>query len=317
MPVPSGLSAQLGFAAETTHGTRVAPTKFMDLVSESLSLTIERMESAGLRAGRRMLTSNQWVAGRRSAGGDLVMELGTTGQGLLWQAALGGTASSTGAGPYVHTYAPGDINTSMTIQIGKPSIDGTVRVFEYPGSMVNTWEVSCSAGEIARVSLGILARDETTSQTLATATYPTGYAPMVFTQGVLNIGGSLYEVREATVSGDNGLVDDRFVLGSAYRNQPKEADKRDYSFSLTSDFFDLTAYNRFVNGTEAALTLTFTSGAYIFQIVGNVRTDGSTPVVSGPDILDLPLTGKFVASGATDDTGLKIVRTTTEVTATA
>lgn len=317
MAAPGGLSAQLGFVAESTYGTRVAPSKFVELVSESLALTVERIESQGLRAGRRTLLSTQWSAGRRFVSGDIVVELSNLGQGQLWAAAFGTTASS-GAGPYVHTYSPGDMATSLTIQVGRPDIGGTVRVFEYTGCMINTWEVSCTAGEIAQVTFGILGQDETTSQTLATATYAAGYAPMTFVHGVLSLGGSNYDVNSATVAGDNGLADDRYYLrGSGLRQKPLEANWRNYTAELGSHFTDLTAYARYTAGTEAALTLTFTNGANIFQLAGNLRSDGTTPAVSGPALLEMPITGRFVASGATDDTALKVVRTTTEATAIA
>jgi tail tube protein len=314
----SGMNAQLGFVAETTYGTAVVVTKFLEFVSESLAADIERIESQGLRAGRRVQLSAQWAAGRSSAGGDIELELSNVGQGLLWLHAMGASGSS-GGGPYIHTYTPADLQTLfMTMQVGKPFIGGTVQAFTYTGCTIAGWELSASAGEIATVTFNILAQAESTAIALATATYPATYAPMTFVHGVLSLGGSAVDVREVTISADNGLKDDRyFIKGSGLRSKPIEAAKREYTWSAEMDFADLTAYNRFKNGTEAALTLTFTNGANIFQVVGNVRTDGSTPTVGGPDILAQPLTGRFVASGATDDTALKIIRTTTEATATA
>lgn len=314
----SGLNSQLGFVAESTYGTAVTVTKFLEFVSEGLQREIQRIESRGLRAGRRTLLSSQWSAGQIAVAGDIELELSNVGQGLLWLHAMG-AAGTTGAGPFVHTYTPADLQTlSLTIQVGKPFIGGTVQAFTYTGCKIAGWEVSASAGEIAMVTFNILAQNESTAIALATATYPATYAPMTFVHGVLSLGGSAVDVRDVTVTADNGLNDDRyFVKGSGLRSQPLESTWREYTWEATMDFADLTAYNRFVNGTEAALTLTFTRGADIFQIVGNVRTDGTTPTVDGPDILAQPLTGRFVASGATDDTAIKIIRTTTEATATA
>jgi hypothetical protein len=314
----SGLNAQLGFVAESTYGTAVVVTKFVEFVSEGLQAEIERVESRGLRAGRRVLLSGQWAAGKVSAGGDIELELSNVGQGLLWLHAMGASSSS-GGGPYVHTYTPADLQTLyMTMQVGKPFIGGTVQALTYTGCKVAGWELSASAGEIATVTFSILAQNESTAIALATATYPATYAPMTFVHGVLSLGGTPTDVREVTIKADNGLKDDRyFVKGSGLRSQPLESKRREYTWSATLDWANLTDYNRFKLGTEAALTLTFTNGANIFQIAGNVRTDGSTPTVDGPDILALPLTGKFVASGATDATAISVIRTTTEATATA
>ena len=54
-PLASGLGGQLGLAAESTYGTFVAPTRWFEFNSESLHLERERIESAGIRAGRRVL----------------------------------------------------------------------------------------------------------------------------------------------------------------------------------------------------------------------------------------------------------------------
>lgn len=310
------MNAQLGFAAETTYGTAATVTKFTEFVSEGLQAEIERIEGAGLRAGRRVRTS--WASGKVAAGGDIELELANFGQGLLWLHAMG-ASSTTGSAPYVHTYTPADLQTLyMTIQVGKPFVGGTVQPMTYTGCKIAGWELSASAGDIAKLTFNILAQNESTAVALATATYPAAYAPMTFVHGVLSLGGTPVDVKEVTVSADNGLKDDRyFIKGSALRSQPIESNWREYTFSAEMDWSDLTAYNRFKLGTEAALTLTFTNGANIFQVVGNVRTDGSTPTVGGPDILSQPIEGKFVPSGATDDTAIKIIRTTSEVLATA
>lgn len=313
----SGLNAQLGFVAESTYGTAVTVTKFVEMVSESIQTSIERIESRGLRAGRRTLLSSQWAPGKISVSGSIELELSNFGQGLLWLHAMG-AAQTTGSGPYVHTYTPADLQTLyMTMQVGKPFIGGTVQAFTYTGVKIAGWELSAAAGEIATVTFNLLAQNESTAIALATATYPAGYAPMTFIHGVLSLGGSAVDVRDVTITADNGLKDDRYYIkGSGLRSQPIESTWRNYTWSATLDFADLTAYNRFKNGTEAALSLTFTNGANIFQITGNVRTDGTTPMVEGPDILAQPLSGRFVASGA-DSTAISIVRTTTEATATA
>src|SRR5262249_27154989 len=155
------------------------------------------------------------------------------------------------------TFTPGDLaGKSLTMQIGRPSQDGTVRAFTYKGVKVAKWELSVSVDSLAKLKLTTLGQDEDTTIGLAAATAPTGIAPFVFTQGTLSLAGSAADVKDFKLSGDN-MVNDRFKLGTALRKEPLEAGRREYVGEVTAYFVDFTAYNRFVNGTEAALVLDF------------------------------------------------------------
>jgi hypothetical protein len=80
----------------------------------------------------------------------------------------------------------------------------------------------------------------------------------------------------------------------------------------------MTAYNRFVNGTMAALTLIFTGSiieaaiAYKLSLTANIRTDGTTPTVDGPEEIRQPLTYKVMAPAATEP--VTMIWTTTDTT---
>ncbi|MFB8420317.1 hypothetical protein ACFC63_33010, partial [Streptomyces albidoflavus] len=59
MAIGSGLGAQLGIAAETTYGTYVAPSKFIEFTQESLALKKTTAQSAGIAAGRLLALSSR------------------------------------------------------------------------------------------------------------------------------------------------------------------------------------------------------------------------------------------------------------------
>jgi hypothetical protein len=86
MPVGSGINTQFGGLKETTYGTGVTPSKFLEIVSESVSLAIPRIESKGLRSGSRVERAGRSVANRQGAGGDIVIE--AQGKGMGWIAEL-------------------------------------------------------------------------------------------------------------------------------------------------------------------------------------------------------------------------------------
>jgi len=313
MPLKSGLAGQVGFATETVYGTGVTVTRFVPLIDESISQDIDRLESSGVIAGARVLRSQQWSAGNRKISGDIGLEVYDRSVGLLFRHMFG-VVATTGTGPYTHTFTPGDLDDdSFTMQIGRPDIAGTVQPFTYAGCKVSQWELACAAGEIATLGLTVAAQSETTLTALATAAYATGIAPLTFVGGSLTIAAGAYPIKKITLSGDNKLDYDRYFVGSDLMGQPLEADLREYTGTIESEFQSLTAYNRFVNGTEAALVVHLAKGASTVDITCNVRFDGETPKLAGRGILQQPLPFKCVGS-TTDASAITAVLVNSDVT---
>ncbi len=147
MGLGSGLARQIGYALEVTPGVPVAPVAFVPLIEAGISLDTDRVESAGIIAGRRVLTSDQWNGGNFTPGGDLQHELYTLGIGKLLKACMG-SVSTSGSGPYTHVFTPGDLPT-LTVQVGEPDTSGTVHPFTWAGSKVASWEIGCQQGAVA------------------------------------------------------------------------------------------------------------------------------------------------------------------------
>lgn len=293
MAIGSGVLAQFGWAIETTSGTRQTPVDFAEFNSESLALSINRIERMGLRAGRRV--SYGWSAGTQQVEGSIEFDLSVNTVGSLWRACLG-AVSTTGSGTYTHTFTPGDL-PSLTVQIGRPFTSGTVQPFDYVGCRVQSWELTGNPNEFARVSLDLVGEDEDTGQSLASASYGQGNF-FTFAHGELNIASSEVCIDSVSVTGANNL-DVYHKICSTNPGFPtiREAGMRDYGGTFTADFESLTAYNRFVNGTEAALSLTFeVSTTQKLTITGNVRFDGTTPNVPGAEVLKNTLPFKFTSS---------------------
>lgn len=310
MAIPSGLSAQLMTAEEVTYGTPVVTDRGYEFRDESLKLEIQRVESAALRSGSRVLRSDRWVAGQKSVTGDITMDLINKSQGRWWKHALGGVATSQpdGVGAptvYLHTFTPGDIPVGQTIQVGRTDVGGTTRAFTYHGCRISSWELACAVGDVASLKMSVLGEDEDTATALASISYPASISLMTFVQGTVTIGGSAANIKSATVTGNNGLAEDRYFLGSQLRKAPLEAALRDYSGTFEAEFEDLTAYNRYVNGTEAAVVLLFqgatiaTTYKYEVKVTMNVRFDGETPNVGGAEIIALNMPYKVVDDSTT------------------
>lgn len=300
MALKSGMNSSLGLATEAAVGTYQAPTRWLPHVKAPLDHMIDRLESEGIIAGRRVLDSDQWSPGNISVKVPLEMELYDRSIGLLFLHMFGSLVT-TGSGPYNHTCTPGDLTgKSFTAQIGTPNTtDGTVHPFSLLGCKVDEWELGLEVGKTATLGLDVVAQSVTNAQALVAPNYATGIGiGMTFVGASVTLAGSAYKTEKATLKGNNGLNTDRRFIGSQTIDEPLEAKLREYTGTLSSELFDLTAYNRFVNGTTAALVLALAKGTATCTVTMNVRYDGDAPKVDGRDVVknDLP----FKCIGDTD-----------------
>lgn len=317
MALKSGLAAQLGVKAETTWGTFVAPTRFYPLISESLTEDIDRLESEGIVAGARTIRSEQWAAGNVDVGGDIQTELYQQGMGAFLKACFGAVSTS-GVGPYTHTFTPGDLTDDhLSVQVGKPDVAGTVQPFSFYGMKVTEWEMSIEAGGLVTLTTSLTGKQLATSDALATASFGSGSAtPFTFKHATATIAASSANVKKMTIKGSNGLDADRRFIGSEYRAEPLEAELREYGGTVDLEFESLAQYNRFRNATEVALVSTISAGASAsLTTTMNVRFDGSTPEVDGRGIVQLSAPYKCIGT-ATDAAAITAVLVNNDTTPT-
>lgn len=310
MAIRSGIAAQIGLAAETTWGTYVAPDHWYEFNEEDLALAIEPIESAGLRANNRVLRSDRWAQGQKRVEGTVTMEVPSKSFGLIAKHSLGTATITTPSGATnarLHRHTLGDpYGLGLTVQVGRPGSDGTVHPFSYTGAKVNELTLSNSVDEILTAEIGLVAQNETTSQALASASYPTGNQVFNWTQGVISIGGGAVGVVtdfEVTVS--TGLASERYFLGASTMSQPIIAEMTEITGTMSVEFDGLTNYNRFVNGTLASISAKWTAATviegstypYVEVTLANCRFDGDTPAVGGPDVVTHDLTFKALYDG--------------------
>lgn len=314
MPVGAGLSGQAMIAEESTWGTAVTVTRAYEILGENIKGgEPERIESEGIRADQRVIRSDDWTPGTKRVSGPIKFELSTKNVALLLKHALGGLSTS-GAGPYTHTLTPGTLTgKGLTIQVGRPSSDGTVQPFTFNGCKVTSWELEFELDQIVKLTLEVVGKDQTTGTALATASYTASNNLFAFTHGALTIAGSAVKVKAGTIRGENPLNTDRLFLGDTTINEPIENGRREYTFDLETEFESLTALGRVTAGTEAALVLAFTRSTDSVTFTANARFDEGMPALEGFDVLEQPLSGKLVATGA-DSTALSIAVVSSEAT---
>lgn len=290
-------SAQLGWAKETTAGTRVTPNKFAEFTGEGIQQDILRIDRMGMKPGRRL--NQGWATGNRTLAGPTTFDMSAQTIGSALELAIG-DVQTTGSDPYTHTFTPGKLE-SATVQIGTPAVDSTIFPRDYLGCFVNQWSIEAAIDQYVVLTLDWLAQEEQLNQTIATPSY-TQTDWFTYVTGVISIAGSETCIDTATVTGNNNL-DSHYCMKSTLPGHPthREMGRREYGGTMTADFTNLNEYNRFLNGDEFTFSMVFTAAASrTLTIAGNVRYDGTTPNVSGPDEIvkqELP----FIFTSGVDD----------------
>lgn len=323
-----GLSAQFGMVDEVTFNTSITVTRFLEFNSETLDNQVARIESGGMRVGRKVLRSGQWLAGKKNVTGDVEFEVQQQGFGLLLKHMLGSVSSAqpaVGTDPTVweHTFTVGQLDgKSFTCQVGLGDATGNQRAKTYSGCKVAKWDLSAAIDGFLMLKPTIDGASEATATAMAAATYPASTKPLAFTGATITLpSGVTGNVSKFDLTGDNKQNLARYFMsgsGSGMKKEQLEEGLRAYAGTLDVEFDDLTAYNQYVNGTLGSMTAFFEgdiiSHAYQYALevtMPAVRFDGKTPNVSGMTIPTISAPFVCLDDGAGTG-GLKMVYRTTD-----
>lgn len=312
-----GLNTQFGTAEETTYGTPVTVDRFHPILSESLERAQTTLQSQGLRAGARN-PRRRGIVSARMGNGDVSLEVATKGFGRFFKHLLGGTptiAQQAATTAYLQTHQMGTLaGKSLTLQKGIEEADGVVKPFTFHGCKLLSGTFGIGVDQILNLTLTTDAEDVDTTTALATASYDASPKYLQFMQGTLKVAGSsVASVLGAEVTVNNSLKTDRFYLGSAgLKAEPQDNDFPEIVGSLNAEFVSQAAfYDRFVSDAAVSLILEFegdtiasTYKELLRITVPEIRFEGETPKVGGPDVvvMDVPWTGHYDGTNA----GVKI-----------
>lgn len=298
--------AQLGFVAEGTYKTFVAPTKFVEMVDESLDWDKQIKQGVGLRVGGRVARSARRVVVAADGKGDFSIEATSKGMGTLFNAGMGtGVATLVSGATYQHVFTLGDTLPSLTLQKGLPEVGGTVDAYTFLGAMIDSWELAFPNADIATLKCTVDAGDLTTAQALATASYPTTPNLFHFANGTISSGtitaptgialGSgttaTTNIRGGTIALNNNLRGDRFNYGGVGRKSKPTAGLREISGTLTIEYDAVTYRDLVINDGALTLLVQFTGGALstgvetLQVVLSEIKLDGKLPAANGTDLI--------------------------------
>lgn len=250
------LDAQFGFKAETSYGTAVTVTNFMEFASENIRPEYQLLTGSGFRPGAHAIRSDRTARnGMIGCSGSVTWQpLAAGGSGLsaLLAPALGAvTTSGPTTSSYTHTGTFGDLaGDSLTIQVGRPGTAGTVHPFTYAGCKVGGLTLRNSLDGILEASLDIAhALSETTGIALASASYTASTELYSWSDGGLTVAGSTVNISDVSFSLRNPYRLRRYVGGT--QGEPLQNGLREATCTFTMEFEDLTELN-YVRATTVA-----------------------------------------------------------------
>lgn len=301
MAIGSGLGAQLGIAAESTYGTFVASTKFVEFAKESLVLKKTTAQSAGIAAGRLLALSSRRVLTQKEVSGSIDLEVTNKAMGLFLQALMGTSVTPVQQGAttaYLQTHTLADTaGKSLSIQKGVPLTTGTVTDKSFVGCKVTSAEFSCEVGGMLMASFEFDGKDCDETQTLAAASYPS-MSPFHFGQMAVKAGSfgaetALDGIRKVSVKVERPQATDRFYAGqSGLKKEPISNDLVKITGSLEMDYVATTLDDLHTSDAATSFVWEFLGPTIesphveTFRVtLPAIRVDEAPPTVDGFDVI--------------------------------
>lgn len=333
----TGLGSAVGIAQESVVGTAVAPTRWLDVRSETFTSEPVVVEGGGLASSVLYARTNNYAFIGKDVTGGFELDVATRGMGLLFKNMLGAGSSAVLSGSaYRQIFTPALLTgQSLTVQ----KILGST-AFTYNGAKISDWTLSCETGGILTLTPSFDAWNEVTGFAAGTPAL-TAAEPFHFAQGEVVIGGTASTttglttltggttvgiVQSIDITGTRPITtgSDNRRISTAGKTEQVEDGRLEAGGSMTVDFdtaFDV--YALYAAQTATALRLTFTttaapiSGAVypsIEILLPSIRFQGSTPTADGPGALSLDCDFRAFQDTTAGNPAVQIVSVTADTT---
>lgn len=293
-----GQNTWIGTAEESTFGTYVAPTKFHEIVKETLKGEHSLISKPTLRS----VSQNARIPSRKSVAGGIEMQLGWSGFERFLKHGLGALNTS-GGGPYTHDFTlTQNLPTGLSIHVNRDADNlGAGTAWKYEGCQIQKLTLANNIEEPITLNAEILGRSWD-NLNVATPSFP-AFAAITWDQMItFELDGYAVQAKTWELAIENNLAADRYILGNLLRKGLGRNGPRKVSGKFTLELDDLTAYNYFKNLSEAPLVIEYQSGTNFLQLaLPKIILNGSDPSSESPGPLMLELSFEAWQSAAPHD----------------
>lgn len=309
----SVLDHSVGFGAEITYGTPVAPTRWLEwLPGDGLRYDPRIVQGAGLRVGSKMARSTRRASVFGQGSGQVKAELLTKGFGIPLQACFGTGASTLVAGTtFQQLFTPTQtaaVLPAVTVQEGIARNDGTIDPYTWAGCTVASFEIDCPTGEIVTLSMTLDARTVATATALTAPVMPTSANLYHWALATAKLGGVLTAPTTTTLASsagslstlfksfnltiDNNIAMDRWVI-SPGRNQPIPG-VRSGKLKATIEYNDASVRDLLVSQAASTLLLELTTTEALSTGFATMQLAFSDMRLNSPEAFPVPTNGEPV-----------------------
>lgn len=289
-----GSRAQLALAFESTYGTPPASGYLaLPFASTTLDDAQPRSDSELLGFGRDPQDS---VLEGLTVGGEVVVPLDSVALGH-WLKLIFGAPTTTGSGPYTHTYVSGAASIpSASIEIGTPEVP-QFRMFA--GVRADGFRLQMQRTGLMQVRIPLMGQsvDPSTTTQAGTPTATSGARFSGFQGSIAKDGSALGSIQSAELSFSNGLeaVDTIRADGLIEGVDPTMCS---FNASLQARFTSTALYDDAVAGTAMELAFAHTISAGVSLTITAQRAHLERPAtpINGPGGIQQA----FTAKGAKD-----------------
>lgn len=258
-----GMQGYMGIGKETTWGTPVTAGSFIEMMSEGLTVAIDRFDTRNIFNG---IAEPDDVTGLVRVEGDTVMAANPETLGLLLNAALGGaTTTSVTATYWNHVFQcrGSDVSSLSPLQ------PYTVEIFrdvtsaqQYAGCVASQLTLACQPNQDLRATVNWLGKSALNKSRVAVASvlFPTSPgAPFTWDTCSISVGGTGTDLIESfTLEINNNLEAVSALNASNTVARIQRTNPVSTMLSGQMSFTDISAYQDFINQTERAFTINFT-----------------------------------------------------------